>query len=409
VRSDIAVEHPGRVPGTLLAPEDDGSTRRTARDWTVDVIGFILALVIGLLVYNGTLESAVGHVSRVAEFVDLAFGLVCWLALWWRRTYVIPVAVLAVVAALLSASASVAIVLILFSTAVHRRTPTALVVAGAISGSSILFNVLRPQQESMLVSTIVTLAVAAAVLAWGMFVRARRQLVLSLRERAERAESEQRLHADQARLAERTRIAREMHDVLAHRISLIALHAGGLELNAELPPEQIRETAHLLRSTARQALEELRDVIGVLRSDAVTGEPIAPPQPTLAEVPRLVAEVEQAGAKVRLEMDVTDAAAAPSALGRDAYRIVQEALTNVSKHARGTATEVQLTGGPGAGLRVCVRNCLPVNADASHLPGAGAGLLGLQERVALAGGTLTHAPDGHGYFVVDARLRWENA
>ncbi len=406
MESELAVEHPGLVPGMLLTPQERGSGRRTARDWTVDVLWFALAVGLGAVIYNSALTSSVGHVPRWLDVVDLAVGGVCCLALWWRRTYVMPVAVLAVVSSLLSASGSMAAILILFSTAVHRRTTTALGLALATSIGAVLSNVIRPQKDSLLVSVVVIVAVDAAVLAWGMFVRARRQLVLSLRERAERAESEQRLQGERARLAERTRIAREMHDVLGHRISQIALHAGGLEINATLPPEQVRETAHLLRSTAHQTLEELRDVIGVLRSDA-SGEPVPTPQPTLAEVPRLVADVRRAGANVTLEMEVADAAAASPTLGRDAYRIVQEALTNVSKHAHGTATEVRLAGAPGRGLRVRVRNRLPVNGAASALPGAGTGLLGLQERVALAGGTLTHAPDGQGYFVVDARLRWE--
>jgi signal transduction histidine kinase len=406
VKADTAVEHPGLIPGMLLAPEQDGSRRRTGRDWFVDAVWFVLSVIIGLLAFNGTLQSATEHVPRVLEVVDVVVGIVCCLALWWRRTYVTQVAALAVVASVISATATFAVVLILFSTAIHRRTSAALALAGGLLAGSLVFTVIRPGKDSLLLTTVVTAAIAAAIVAWGMFVRARRQLVSSLRERAERAESEQRLKADQARLSERTRIAREMHDVLAHRISLIALHAGGLEINSNLSPEQVRETARLLRATSRQALEELRDVIGVLRSDA-TGESVEAPQPTLADVPRLVADLRQAGANVKLQMEVADESAASTTLGRDAYRIVQEALTNVTKHARGTATEVQVTGAPGAGLHVQVRNRMPMNVVASQLPGAGAGLLGLQERVALAGGTLTHAPDSDGYFVVDAQLRWE--
>ena len=98
---------------------------------------------------------------------------------------------------------------------------------------------------------------------------------------------------------------------------------------------------------------------------------------------------------------------APSALGRDAYRIVQESLTNIGKHARGTAGRVRVTGAADSGLHVSVRNRLPVHAPAGPtLPGSGAGLLGLQERVTLAGGTLVHGPDGSGDFVVDAELPW---
>jgi signal transduction histidine kinase len=106
-------------------------------------------------------------------------------------------------------------------------------------------------------------------------------------------------------------------------------------------------------------------------------------------------------------MRVEHADAVPSALGRDAYRIVQEALTNIGKHASGAAARVRVTGAPDGGLHVSVRNRLPVHAHAGPaLPGSGAGLLGLQERVALAGGTLVHGPDGSGDFVVDAELQW---
>ena len=122
-----------------------------------------------------------------------------------------------------------------------------------------------------------------------------------------RAEADQRLHADRARMAERTRIAREMHDVLAHRISLLALHAGALEVRPDLPPEKVRETAELLRSTARQALEELRGVIGVLREEPGQEPPPAAPQPTLSDIPRLVEETRRAGAKIDFEMRVEHA------------------------------------------------------------------------------------------------------
>jgi signal transduction histidine kinase len=240
-----------------------------------------------------------------------------------------------------------------------------------------------------------------------MFIRARRQLLLTLRERALRAEADQRLHEDRARMAERTRIAREMHDVLAHRISLLALHAGGLEVRPDLPPAKVRETAELLRSTARQALEELRGVIGVLREEP--GEEPAPqaPQPMLSDIGRLVEENQRAGARNDFEMRVEQADAVPTTLGRDTYRIVQEALTNISKHAHGAATRVRVTGEPEGGLHISVRNRQPVHAAAGPaLPGSGAGLLGLQERVALAGGTLVHGPDGTGDFVVEARLQW---
>jgi len=107
-------------------------------------------------------------------------------------------------------------------------------------------------------------------------------------------------------------------------------------------------------------------------------------------------------------MRVETPEAAPAALGRDTYRIVREALTNVSKHARGTAATVSVSGSPGHGLEVTVRNRLPLDPAAeAPLPGAGVGLVGLAERVALSGGTLSHGPDTDGDFVVNAWLQWQ--
>ena len=161
-----------------------------------------------------------------------------------------------------------------------------------------------------------------------------------------------------------------------------------------------------MRSTARQALEELRSVIGLLRDPSEDPTPPAR-QPTLSDIRRLVDETRMTGARIDFEMQVEHEDAVPSGLGRDAYRIVQEALTNIGKHASGTASLVRVSGGPGAGLHVTVRNRKPLHAGVGPaLPGAGAGLLGLQERVDLAGGTLVHGPDSSGDFVVDAELSW---
>ncbi len=407
-RRSYGLDHPNLVPAALLPPEDPaglGPSRRTGRDWFVDIVFFMLAGLFGVVIYFSILGSAVGSVSVPAMTVDLIGGLVACVLLWWRRRWPVGVAVVNILISAVSGFATVAAILALFSLAVHRRSRVVFAMAGLAFACAFVFAVVRPQKEHLWLSMLISLLLVAGVVAWGMFVRARRQLVWSLRERAERAEADQRQQADQARAAERTRIAREMHDVLAHRISLVALHAGALELNPDLPPERVRETAELLRTTARQALEELRGVIGVLRDESGEAAPAAP-QPTLADIPRLVEETRRAGAKIDFEMPA-DPAIVPAGLGRDAYRIVQEALTNVGKHARGTSTEVRVSGSPGAGLTVSVRNRLPAHAELGPpLPGAGAGLLGLQERVALAGGTLVHGPDGTGDFVVEANLQW---
>jgi signal transduction histidine kinase len=244
-----------------------------------------------------------------------------------------------------------------------------------------------------------------------MFVRARRQLVVSLRDRARRAESEQQLRIEQARYLERARIAREMHDVLAHRISLVSLHAGALEFRADADAADVARSAAVIRSSAHQALQDLREILGVLRAEAADGDAALAgaerPQPTLADVTRLVEESRQAGMRVGLECEVGDLAAVPVSTGRTAYRIVQEGLTNARKHAPGVPIDVVLTGCPGGELTVKVVN--PVAAEgapASAVPGAGLGLIGLTERVQLSGGRLTSGPDLGGRFVLLARLPW---
>ena len=245
-----------------------------------------------------------------------------------------------------------------------------------------------------------------------MYVRARRELIASLHERVAHAERAQLLLAEQARRAERDRIAAEMHDVLAHRVSLLALHAGALEIRPDQAPSQVQATAALIRVTARQALTELRDVIGVLRDrEAEPDAPHAPP-PTLADLESLVAEFKAAGLNVTLDMRVKQPESAPGGLGRDTYRIVREGLTNVTKHASGTVTTVAVSGQAGEALHVVVRNRLPLGYkdNALHgtggLPGSGLGLTALAERVAMAGGTLSHGPDTDGDFVLAATLNW---
>jgi signal transduction histidine kinase len=409
-RTKFGVNHPNLFPSALLPPVDPTAPEavgpRTWRDWFVDSVMFLLATLLGLAAFASAYDSRVGSASLADLTIDVVLGGLAALALWWRRRWPIGIAAACVLVSAFSAFAGVAATIALFSLAVHRPIRTALAVGAAAVPASVLLLILRPQHQKIWVEAVVTALIVAAVVAWGAFVRARRQLVWTLRERVERAEADQLVQAETARTAERTRIAREMHDVLAHRISLVALHAGALELRPDLPAEQVRETAALLRETARQALEELRGVIGVLREggeELVSG----PPQPTLADIPRLVAETRRTGAKIDFEMTVADPAAASSGLGRDAYRIVQEALTNIGKHAQGTATVVRVSGSPADGLLVSIRNRMPLAVGVgSTLPGAGAGLLGLHERVTLAGGSLRHGADGTGDFVVAATLPW---
>lgn len=142
---------------------------------------------------------------------------------------------------------------------------------------------------------VLDVAVHAALLAWGAQARTQAQLVAGLRDRAVRAETEQARRVDEARGAERARIAREMHDVLAHRLSLVATHAGALEYRPDAPPERLAQAAGVVRVGVRQALDELREVVTLLRSP--TDEPLTP-QPGVGDLDRLVEETRATGTPV---------------------------------------------------------------------------------------------------------------
>ncbi|GAA3135688.1 sensor histidine kinase [Nonomuraea salmonea] len=169
-----------------------------------------------------------------------------------------------------------------------------------------------------------------ALLGWGAWARSRRALLISLHERAQRAEAEQGRRVAEARAAERRLLAREMHDVLAHRLSLVATHAGALEYRPDSSPEQLARAAGVVRAGVHQALEELRSVISLLHEQDDERDELEPP-PGLADVPTLIEEAQGAGQPVRLRDKLTGAL--PPPMDKTAYRVVQEALTNARKHA----------------------------------------------------------------------------
>jgi signal transduction histidine kinase len=264
------------------------------------------------------------------------------------------------------------------------------------------------------------LAVTVAVVGFGLYVRARRELLLSLRDRARRAEHEQQLQVREAQLAERSRMAREMHDVLAHRISLLSVHAGALEFNPNASPEQIARAAGVIRVSAREAQEELRDVIGVLRADAAEVDDVQPPQPTIADLPRLIEESRSAGMDVSMS-NALEQQALPPILGRTAYRLIQEGLTNARKHAPSQVVTIAIEGDRTAAVvRVELVNRPRVgqsgSSDArgvdatrgSDQVGSGVGLVGIAERVTLVGGRLTSELLPEGGFKLTATMPWSD-
>jgi signal transduction histidine kinase len=399
--SPMELEHPRLLPGVLVPDPDRDPRRRSTRDWIVDFACFFIAIVFGFLVFADGMDG----MSDDQQFFDLVGGLVASLALWWRRRWPVGVALFIAAFNVYSASSSIAGAIALFTVAVHRRAAVAVALALLTVAITPAYLALHPEDDvPYWVSVAIGVLASFGVVAWGMFVRARRQLVLSLRERAERAEAEQHLRVDQARQHERARIAREMHDVLAHRISLLSLHAGALEFRPDAPPDEVARAAGVIRASAHDALEDLRTVIGVLREGA--SEEPEPPQPTLADLPALIGESRAAGMHVRYDARLADTAAVPAATGRSAYRIVQEGLTNARKHAHGAAVEVSVDGAEGAGLTIEVRNRLPVGVAAAAIPGAGTGIVGLAERASLAGGRLEHGRTASGDWRLWAWLPW---
>jgi signal transduction histidine kinase len=236
---------------------------------------------------------------------------------------------------------------------------------------------------------LLVVAAYAALVGWGAWIQARQSLVASLYERARAAETEQGRRIAEARLAERTQIAREMHDVLAHRLSLVATYAGALEYRPDAPPDQLANAAGVIRASVHQALSELRDVIAVLRDTESAADLSEHPQPVLADLPGLIEEASSAGTYIQLDNGLADSAP-PAAVGRTAYRVVQEGLTNARKHAAGQPVRVILSGAAGTELTIEISNPVPAGPPAPVVPGSGTGLVGLSERVQLAGGQLEH-------------------
>ena len=343
--------------------------------------------------------------------LDLLLGVMTLCLLPLRRRYPLAVACLTIVATTVSTASIGPATIALVSMATWRRRAWVVVVGavalvtGVAVGGVLPHGLPRyPDRAASWCCSAVLVGITyfVATMATGYYIGTRRELVASLQEQVATADRERELASERARDAERTRIAREMHDVLAHRISLVALHAGALAYRDDLTREETRETAQTIQSNAQLALSELRQVLGVLRA-GTDAAGIEPPQPTLAELPALLADAREAGSAVTL--DTTDLAEEPrpQTLSRTSFRIVQEALTNARKHAPGEPVSVRLAGGPGAQLRIEVRNSLSALPDGR--PG-GVGLAGLTERAELAGGELEHGVGPDGSFVVEARLPW---
>lgn len=345
--------------------------------------------------------------SLLLVLVGVGLGLL--LLLVRRRAPLLPFAVGAALAAI-----DVSTGLLVSAYAVARYVPSwrTLAVAGGIGGVLAL----QPWEHETRSDWIGGIGTAALLVvlpgALGVWQRTRAELLTALRERAEKAEAERELLARDAVLTERTRIAREMHDAVGHRVSLMVLQAGAIEMAAQ-DPGRVEQLAGQVQTAGRRALDELRQMVGVLRAGEVDEEAPLGPQPGLEDLPRLVAQAREAG--ITVELDLPEAAVSPP-VGRAAYRIAQEALTNAGRHAPGAAVTVTVTRTAGE-LAVRVVNGPPhvpagtygspdVSAETSPAGASagGFGLVGLAERVRTLGGRLTAEPRLDGGFCVEAVL-----
>jgi signal transduction histidine kinase len=368
---------------------------------------------IGALTAATIVGQATSHESSGLLILDIAVGVVaCALVPVLLRWPVPGAMALAVLAAVSPASTPAATLGTLY---VAQRRPLA--VAAAAGGADVAAHLIRGAWrpiESLPYAwwAVLVVAAGAALVGWGQGDRARQALLASLRERARRAEAEQASRVAEARAAERARIAREMHDVLAHRLSLLATYAGALEYRPDAPPEQLARAAGVVRAGVHQALDEIREVITVLRDDDLTDGKHPLPNlalpnlalPGLADLDGLVAETRDAGTSVDVTRRMTQPEDLPGAVGRTAYRVVQEGLTNARKHAPGRPARVLLAGKPGGRLVVELAN--PVGPAGPAVNGSGTGLVGLTERVRLAGGEIDHMVSADGEFVLRAWLPW---
>jgi signal transduction histidine kinase len=342
-------------------------------------------------------------------FVAMLVGIGASTMLVWRHHWPLLVFGIALVPPLVGSDGMAALVALAALTAARRDHLRWLAVpvvygvttfalwrdAGWVDGSQIFGVFIAESGTAKIVGVLVVAAILTAIPVTVGVLRGTRA---DLRERERR---EAWMRAEMTRQEERSRIAHEMHDVLGHRLSLLSLQAGALEVTG---PEKTGDAARTVRSTAKQSLEDLRQVIGVLRDGRDFH--LSGPAPTMADLPTLVGQTRQAGVPVSLTLLLDQATAAPPQLGMAVYRIVQESLTNILRHAPGAPADVTVRGAPGAGVTLEIVNPIPPPGTVPPSPGSGTGLTGITERINALGGKVNIGPTTNNTFAIQAWLPW---
>lgn len=420
---------PGSRPRRLAGRLNPFAVARRRRDWVVDVMIFVLA-VAEVAVTPSAMATVYARLPDWWVSMDVAGGGFGAVALWWRRRYPLLTGYLLAPIGGLFLSAGVPAVVAVFTVAVRRRTLDCLLVTAAHLIIAIPFYFLVPLAEEFLLWVVFMVLIYGTAIGFGLAARARLQVIAGLIDSAERDRMDYEQQLRLVRQAERQQVAREMHDVLAHRISLLSVHAGALEYRTRtaaeqgrpLSQEEIGSSVGVIRESAHQALEELRQVLQVLSSDhdQLSDPPAsdrlghdhlgtAPPQVTVAALPTLIGEARAAGQVITVHQTVDQdrLLTLDEQVQRTIFRTIQEGLTNARKHTPGAVVDVELAGSPDSGVRVVISNPLPIGTTRAEIPGAGIGLTGLAERVRLDGGRLSR-DIADGRFVLTARLPWRS-
>lgn len=390
-----------------------------AHSWRM-LLAFVLGFVFFGFTYEQFLDVPANREPSLIDariFLDLLCGLLALGLYPLRHRFPVPIVGTIVLLSTFSVFSAATTALALVSLTIRRKPLEISIVFVLAFCAGMTGELLMPLGEPLpwWQNAIVMVVVLALNLMIGLYVGGRRQLFQSLQEQAMSAQREEQARMQGARAGERTRIAREMHDVLAHRLSLVALHAGALEYRSDLTPAETREAAGVIRQNAHLALGELRDVLGMLRDpNTLFADEHDRPQPTLAELPGLIEQSRAIGTPAEFTIQPgleAKLALLPETTGRHMYRVIQEALTNARRHAPGESVNLMLSGKPGKEIRMRASNRLAPNHSETRapeaLPSSGLGLVGLGERLRLAGGDLILDDAMNGEFHMEAWLPWE--